>query len=464
MKKILDILFVFLLCLLSGACTESGEQAAPVEKSPVVPETAEVASPGDTPDHVAENVAGDGGFALLNDSGQTRCADDHEWVSCNASVVGNEGRYPRQDARFGQDAAAQSGVLKKTGAGSAGFDFTRVCNNGVTAGTLDCPAFPKLGTGANDWGCTIDNVTGLMWEIKTSDQGLRDKNHQYVWHTDAQEEPGTRETCANTLNGKNCTTRNYVSEVNRAGLCGHRDWRLPSKHELIGIVHYGGAEISITGELSSIDAEHFPNTPSGYYYWSHDTYVAKPYNAWGVNFREGRANGYFTFDGNHIRLVRGKKIAAKLVDHSDGTVSDAANGLMWMKCSVGQVYEGGRCSKEAGTYTWQQALTAAVRANRSEAYGHKDWRLPNVKELESLVKIEKSAPAIDASAFPGTASDSYWSSTPFVSRTINVWSINFLDGVSYGNLPTDYYRVRLVRGGQSFEVLPPTVPPPGETQ
>ncbi|MDR3352365.1 MAG: DUF1566 domain-containing protein [Zoogloeaceae bacterium] len=443
MKKIV----LLALCLFFGACSEPGEESLPAASEAAPPPARQEEPAAALPVAAPDN----GGFALLNDTGQTRCFDGQDWIACKAGNVSRAGRYPRQDAHFGQDAAALAGVLKKTGAGSAGFDFTKVCNNGVVAGTLDCPAEPQPGMGVNQWGCTIDNGTGLMWELKVSDRGLRDKNHQYVWHSDAPEEPGTRETCANTLGGKNCTTRNYVAAVNRQGLCGHRDWRLPSRHELTGIVHYGGAELAVTGELASIDAQYFPNTPSNYYYWTRDSYVAKPYSAWGVNFREGRANGYFTFDANHVRLVRGRQVVAKFTDHGDGTVGDASNGLVWMKCSIGQTYEGGGCRGKAGAYTWQQALAAATRANSAKTNDRADWRLPNVKELESLVQVEKSNPAIDTGAFPNTAPDHYWSSTPFVSSPINVWSINFLDGISYGQVPTDYSRVRLVRSGQSFE-------------
>jgi len=67
----------------------------------------------------------------------------------------------------------------------------------------------------------------------------------------------------------------------------------------------------------------------------------------------------------------------------------------------------------ASAHIWAQALGVAVSANSASYKGHNDWRLPNRNELESLVKIDVSDPAIDATAFPNTVSDWYWTSTNY---------------------------------------------------
>ena len=149
-------------------------------------------------------------------------------------------------------------------------------------------------------------------------------------------------------------------------------------------------------------------------------------------------------------------VAAPFSDHGNGTVTDHATGLMWMQCSVGQTWQAGSpasCIDTASTMIWQNALQAAFSANTVAQFGYADWRLPNLKELESLVDIEKSNPAIDPSAFPNTMSDYYWSSTS-TSQTISLssaWLVGFSDtyaGVGYAT--NGNARARLVRGGQYF--------------
>ena len=64
---------------------------------------------------------------------------------------------------------AGTGALPKTGAGAAGFDYTKIANDGS-----ELPADAPLGSAAGEWACTRDNATGLVWEVKTDDGGLRD--------------------------------------------------------------------------------------------------------------------------------------------------------------------------------------------------------------------------------------------------------------------------------------------------
>ena len=69
----------------------------------------------------------------LNDTGQTKCYDGGGGaVSCSSTAGGDGSATPRQDARYGRDAAAAALQLVKVGAGSAGFDYTKIANNGGT--------------------------------------------------------------------------------------------------------------------------------------------------------------------------------------------------------------------------------------------------------------------------------------------------------------------------------------------
>jgi len=103
----------------------------------------------------------------------------------------------------------------------------------------------------------------------------------------------------------------------------------------------------------------------------------------------------------------------------------------------------------AGTQTWESALTSCTVTLNGMAYaGYTDWRLPNVRELMSIVHYGATpAPRINTTAFPGTASGYYWTSTTCVSNTTNAWYVDFsLGNVNYNSKSSNNY-VRCVRGG-----------------
>lgn len=184
--------------------------------------------------------------------------------------------------------------------GEAQRSYAKICNSGAMAGQGTCPASPVLGGGANDWGCSLDRDSGLIWEVKT-EQGLRSQEHTYTWlgHNGNGEVMGMEghgKSCANTLNGKPCNTTNYVTAINQAGLCGARDWRLPSREELEELVDYDQSNPAIA-------PDYFPNTPSlAVWSGSADPYVAG--FAWLVHFTSGYSFSYNTENELRIRLVR----------------------------------------------------------------------------------------------------------------------------------------------------------------
>ena len=137
-------------------------------------------------------------------------------------------------------------------------------------------------------------------------------------------------------------------------------------------------------------------------------------------------------------------------------MSDTLTSLMWDKCSWGQ--SGSACATgRASAHTWEQAQGVATSTRGTAYKGYNDWRLPNVAELESLVNINASNPAIDTSAFPNTPSNGYWSSTIYTSDPLYAWDVYFGYGHisthrhKYDNFHFVYYNyVRLVRSGSSF--------------
>ena len=243
--------------------------------------------------------------AGLNDTGQTQCYDASNppaLVPCSATVGGDSGINPRQDARFGRDAQIAGQSLTKVGAGAAAFDYTKIDNNGAQL----APS-ATLGTSSSDWACTKDNVTGLTWEVKNT-SGSRNIGHTYTWYSAAAATNGgsngaigTNTSCANSLGA--CNLENYVSAQNAATLCGAGDWRLPTRKELLTLV-YAGKSAS-----PYIDTTYFPNTTSATttQTWTGSTHVFNSTFAWYVDFYDGNsyASDKFTVDGYVVRLVRG---------------------------------------------------------------------------------------------------------------------------------------------------------------
>ncbi|MDX9767879.1 MAG: DUF1566 domain-containing protein [Ectothiorhodospiraceae bacterium] len=249
----------------------------------------------------------------LNDTGITRCgnhvddADASNDLDCDAFGVTatSEGEYEMdddpifvpagQDALYGRD--AHDG-LEKAGGGRAGFDFTKIAGDGS-----------DLPVSATEWDCVRDNVTGRVWEVKTDDDGLRDRGHRYDWYdADATTNGGAAgsvgtDTCGGTLSayGNQCNTQNYVDAVNDGGLCGADDWRLPSRSELLSI-----ADLGI---WRGIDVNYFPdmNVDGSLDYWSSSPDVSDSGYAWllkrGYGWEEATREPK-TSDFR-VRLVRG---------------------------------------------------------------------------------------------------------------------------------------------------------------
>jgi hypothetical protein len=141
---------------------------------------------------------------------------------------------------------------------------------------------------------------------------------------------------------------------------------------------------------------------------------------------------------------------SRYINNLDGSVHDKYTGLMWMACSEGMSTSVTPCDTGLpGAYTWQQALqrAAAVNAGSAPNYGYTDWRVPNIKELQSLIDIACYSPAINSSLFPGTLDQHYWSSTAYTTEPNKAWVVNFVHGELLRASKLNGYPLRLVRGG-----------------
>lgn len=226
----------------------------------------------------------------------------------------------------------------------------------------------------NDDGTITDNVTGLMWE----------KNM-----------------------GKKMTYEASFSKAEQSNLGGHSDWRVPTIKELYSLIQFTGQVKGAKSNKLFIDTKYF-NQPLGNINigereidaqtWSSTAYVGLTMRGdatvFGVNFVDGRIKGYPKFNKRknskntmYFRMVRGNTNYGKnnFIDNGDGTISDYATGLMWQKAD------------DSKSRDWEASLTYSEHL---ELAGHTDWRLPNAKELQSIVDYSRSpqttnSPAID---------------------------------------------------------------------
>ena len=192
---------------------------------------------------------------------------------------------------------------------------------------------------------------------------------------------------------------------------GHNDWRMPAIKELYSLINYNGkSSRSPDSCIAYLDTNFFQmaygagDTMVGSRTidaqdWSATKYTALTMNGdttiFGVNFIDGRIKGYPKYkpptlspDTLYVRYVRGNTNYGvnKFTDLGDSTIVDSATGLMWAKNDAGS------------GMNWQSALAYAQTKNTANYLGHNDWRLPNAKELQSIVDYTRSPMATHSAA------------------------------------------------------------------
>lgn len=213
------------------------------------------------------------------------------------------------------------------------------------------PSYTDLGNG-----CVKDNVTGLTWE----------KGFRVVSFFDALEGAQT------------CTTG------------GYDDWRLPTIKEVYSLANFGGKDVGPGSEnMPFINTDYFD-----FEYGSNggrviDTQMISSTifgglamggaAAFGFNLADGRIKSYGIGSSFTVRYVRGQAYGINdFVDNGDGTITDKATGLTWSQEDSGK------------GMNWEAALAYVQELNAKNYLGHSDWRLPNAKELHSIVDVERS--------------------------------------------------------------------------
>ncbi len=249
----------------------------------------------------------------------------------------------------------------------------------------------------NGDGTISDVTTGLMW--------VKDRGQKMSWN-------------------------DAVAGATRCRIGKYNDWRMPTIKELYSLIYFnGGCGITVDNSTPYIYTKYFDfkygDVSRGVRIidcqdWSSTQYISKTMNGtptvFGVNFADGRIKGYPKVYPNgtdaclYIRYVRGNAGYGKnaFCDNGDGTITDNATGLMWQKNDSGK------------GMNWMTALEWVQKKNAEKLSGYSDWRLPDAKELQSIVDYTR-APAITDSAaispvFQVTKLDDgeypfFWSST-----------------------------------------------------
>lgn len=250
--------------------------------------------------------------------------------------------------------------------------------------TINAPYFTINGDGT-----VTDTITGLMWQ-KTD--------------------------------GGEMTIENAVIYCDTLTLGGHTNWRLPNAHEGFSILNHQQANPALNSAVFT--------TTTADYWWTGDFQVNDASKVWATNAGGGVGNHpkseTISAGGNkhfHIRAVRDINPPPTLPDHftdnGNGTVTDNLTNLIWQKAPF------------ADSITWEQALGYADTLNLA---GATDWRLPNIKEMQSINDESIINPSVSTTYFPSIGVKKYWSSTTLPNQTAKAWYLDTHFGITtYAN-------------------------------
>ncbi len=187
---------------------------------------------------------------------------------------------------------------------------------------INPPSYTKLDADGNEladdavsWTMVRDNVTGLIWEVKTDDESVHDKDNQYTWYNSNSDTNGGD---AGTP-GDGTDTEDFINELNSSNYGGHSDWRLPTRAELLSIADYGTNN-------PAIDIDYFPVVMMIYNgCWSSITGAINSGSAWYVSLGLGNASLSDKSYGISVRAVRGGQSGS----FNNLVISEPVQGAMY---------------------------------------------------------------------------------------------------------------------------------------
>lgn len=218
-------------------------------------------------------------------------------------------------------------------------------------------------------------------------------------------------------------------------LGSYTDWRLPNCHELFNILNHDRAN-------PAIDTNYFTKTLAEYW-WSSERQANDSNKVWVTNKGGGIGNHLKTETMSaggqkrfHVRAVRDVTLPALLLNHfmdnGNGTTTDLLTDLTWQQIPY------------SDSITWEQALTLADTLTFA---GYSDWRLPNIKELQSINDESLINPSINQTFFNGVNVNHYWSSTSLPNQTTKAWYLDTQFGITTYQFKTIKLYTLCVRGG-----------------
>ena len=217
----------------------------------------------------------------------------------------------------------------------------------------------------------------------------------------------------------------YVEDMNKVGALGRSDWKLPSRKALFSLLSHVHTHPALP------EGHPFVDVFSGYY-WTCITVDRFRSQAWYVHLGGGRVfkgmkhGSYMIWPvvkngQDEISAVESESASDQLkprfIDRGP-TILDPFTGLEWTR----------QATVNGGTLDWDSALEAVRSLNARKAYGFSDWRLPNVRELESLVCLEAHMPALSPGHPFSQVQGSYWSATTSTYEPSYAWVLHMDDG------------------------------------
>ena len=236
-----------------------------------------------------------------------------------------------------------------------------------------------------------------------------------------------------------------LETLNREALSGLSDWRLPSRRELFSLVSHQNYNPALVSDHP------FENVFHGYY-WTATPCARLPDQAWyihlgGARIYRGRQSGTCLIWPVSGRREPRPSRGARFRTH-DGITRDRRTGLNWRP-----VFRNG-----VSIVSWEGALCGAAALNRDDWAGHdRHWRLPSVRELESLIDLKRHSPALPDDWPIEVDAEGFWASTTSVYEPRYAWVVYMRDGaVGVGYKPNpDFGAWAVACDGPSGRPAPP---------
>jgi hypothetical protein len=203
--------------------------------------------------------------------------------------------------------------------------------------------------------------------------------------------------------------------MSRTKAYGRSGWRLPTRRELFSLISHQAINPALPQKNPFIDVF------SGYY-WTSESCARLPDQAWYIHMGGGRVYRGMRHGSYMVWPVKASKAYENSTDlrflNTDGVIHDRLTGLMWLR----------KADIAGGAVKWHEAIQAVAEINQANTVGYGDWRLPNVRELESLTDIKSHSPALPQNHPFNSIQDGYWSSTTSAYEPRYAWVLYLRDG------------------------------------